>query len=914
MPEKSVESIKLEKVGTNNLKDIDVNFPLGEITVVTGVSGSGKSSLVFDTLYGESYRRYVESLSSFARQYMQSIPKPTIEHVVNLPPAIAVKQVKSQANSRSTVGTATELYDLIRMVYTHLGRVHCTVCGKEVTAHNVESIVRDLKENYDGKRVMICAGMERYQNTKLKDLKNQFMTFGFVRAVVDGKVERIEKLTLGKLLKSNIVIDRVTVNEDNMSRCLESVKTAMQLSKGSVVVIDDDFKIESYPTTLTHCGKEYRKPTPALFSFNHPIGACGTCQGFGAEGVVDWEKVFPDLDMSVKDRGVVPWNFGSHDDMYEWARGSARTNKVPVGKTFREYTKKDWEWIKFGTAKDDFEGVQGYFDWLNSKRHKAHYRIHAARFRKYVTCRACHGYRLNPDALAVKVLGKHIGEIGDLTLVELKSFLSSIVETHPEDDKAFGVKEALEESIQRIDYLLRVGLGYLSINRQSRTLSGGEYQRINMARCLGSALTDTLYCLDEPTSGLHARDGERLMSVIQDLRDQGNTVVVVEHERTVIDKSDHLIEIGPEAGHRGGEVTFQGVPKDRKKTKGLNPNKSSFSKGEGQLVLKGAETHNLQNIDVKFQLGAMNVVCGVSGSGKTSLIQHTLYPTLAKALNQKKIDGYVGETQVKSVGPASSLKKLAQVIHVSQTTIGRSSRSTIATYLGLMVDIRKILAATPAAKVSKLEARHFSFNTSGGRCETCKGLGTVIEDLSFLGEMAVECPDCHGKRFKDVVLDVRYREKNLNDILALTVQQARELFFDEKSLVKTLDMIIDLGLGYITLGQGTSSFSGGEAQRLKLLRLLQDALKSKPSFLIFDEPTTGLSDYDVSNLIEQFRGLLAKGHTVLVVEHHLDVIKAADWLIEIGPEAASDGGQVVYEGPVVGLKKVKGSITSRFLN
>lgn len=908
------EYIELQAVQTNNLKGIDVLFPLGKITAVTGVSGSGKSSLVFDTLYGESYRRYVESLSSFARQYMKAMAKPDIGSVQNLPPAIAVKQVKSQSNARSTVGTATELYDLIRILYTHLSQPFCFSCGKPVIAHTNESIVKALINTLNEDRVLVTAKLDKFKGSKVTDLKKQLLTFGFVRCIVDSEIKRIEDMDAKTITDSSVIVDRLVVDDKNSARLLESVKTASQLSQGKVEVFDSKHKLHSFPTTRTCCGHTFRDPSTALFSFNHPFGACQTCQGFGAEATIDWDKVFPDSSSSVKELGVAPWNFGSHDEMYEWAKKSAKKNKILIGKSFSEYSAKEWQWLKFGTGEDDFSGVKGYFDWLNSKKHKAHLRIHAARYRKYETCSECMGLRLNKDSLSYKIDSKNIGEFCDRSLREIKLDIDGSISKLKKGEDVFGIQEALEEAQARLDYLDQVGLNYLTLNRQTRTLSGGEFQRINMARCLGSALTDTLYCLDEPTSGLHVRDGDRLMSVIKTLRDQGNTVVLVEHEKNIVKNSDFLIEIGPDAGHRGGEVTYSGDPKGAKKIKksvkfaSKLPGKTKF------ISFKGVSTHNLKNVNVSIPLNSVSVVCGVSGSGKTSLVQHSLYPSLAHALGQKKLDGYISETKVKTLSPKDLAKDLTQVIHVSQVTIGRSSRSTIATYLGIMNEVRKILAAQPSAKAAKLEARHFSFNTKGGRCETCCGLGTVIEDLSFLGEMTVECPDCHGKRFTDKVLQVKFREKNLNDILSLTVSQTRELFFDHKKLCQILDSISELGLGYMTLGQSTSSFSGGEGQRLKLLRLLQDALNSKPSFLIFDEPTTGLSDSDVFSLMAQFRGLVEKGHTVLIVEHHLDVIKNADWLIEVGPDAAEKGGEIVYEGPVIGLKEIENSITKNYLN
>lgn len=923
MTDYSGHHIELEGVQTNNLKNIDVNLPLGQLTVVTGVSGSGKSSLVFDTLYSESYRRYVESLSSFARQYLKALPKPKMVHAKNLPPAIAVRQFRSGANSRSTVGTITELNDLLRIMFAHLSTIICNKCGRPVIKHTQETVAAAVLQEFTGKKVMIGAPLQAWKTMKAKELRAQLEAQGFSRAYSNGQTVKLADVELTKLHAADVIVDRVTVDLAQHMRIAASAGLSLKAGRNRCVIIADDGAREEYMSAYCcpNCNLDYEEPTPGLLSFNHPLGACQTCQGFGYASELDWDKVVPKKESSLSERGVAPWNFGSHDEMYEHAKVSARKAGIAATKKFADYTASEWKWLREGDG-GKFEGVNGYFKWLNEYRHKAHYRIHAAKFRKYVICPECHGKRLNPKALACRIEGKNLAEVSHMSVNQVRAWIDAIVATHKKQMQnvnaqesmnagIMGIQEAVDEANARLGYLQKIGVSYLTLDRQTRTLSGGEMQRISMARCLGSALTDTMYCLDEPTSGLHARDSSNLLEIVKEMRDQGNTVVVVEHEKVVIRGADYLVEIGPTAGHKGGEVVFAGKPtttKSDKEIKWAESQRKDFT----WVELKGATTHNLRGDDVKIPLGALTAVCGVSGSGKTSLVQHTLYPMLAKALGAE-IEGIVAEPQAKSLGPLPAIKKFSTVMHVSQAALGRSSRSNIATYLGIFDEIRKLLAGTESAKALKLMPGHFSFNTPGGRCENCRGLGTVVEDLSFLGEMSVICAACGGARFDRKVLQVEYKGKNLTDILNLTVAEAREFFYERAPLAKSLDTVIEMGLGYVTLGQSTASFSGGEAQRLKLLRLMRDATGGKPAFLIFDEPTTGLSDTDVVRLLEQLRYLTSLGHTVIVVEHHLGVLKSADWLIEIGPEAAAAGGQVVYQGPPAGLKSAKASITARYL-
>lgn len=911
---KDKDYISLKNVHTNNLKHIDVDFPLGQFSVVTGVSGSGKSSLVFDTLYGESYRCYVESLSSFARQYLKAMPKPSIDSVSNLPAAIAVGQSKSGTNNRSTIGTMTEVIDLVRVIYTYLGEIYCH--GHKLFKASGDSITAHLIENYPDDKVLILASLDEWKKVKATDLKDQLLSQGFTRALIQGEVKKIETLPASALKKSLIIIDRVKA-KDTKARISQAVDLCIKLSRGSVILDNQNGKRETFYKDLKcpTCDTVYHEATPSLFNHNHPLGACEDCKGFGKVSVLDMDKIIPDLDKSLQDNGVACWNFGKHSIYTSRAKKSAIARGLDPATPFIDYSEDDLDWLMNGEARG-FTGINGYFAWLATKKYKSHIRIHSARYHKYVTCPKCEGKRLNKKALVYYINGFNIAKLGDLPMFQLENWISII--SSKDNSKvemleyAMGLSESIEELSDRVNYLLKVGLSYLSLNRSTKTLSGGELQRIKMARSLGSALTGSLYCLDEPSAGLHPRDSKNILNVIEELRNQGNTVVVVEHESVIMEGADRLIEIGPKAGHLGGELIYSGKPKEflEKITPDWSYSKMDVS-DHPMIELRGVSTNNLKDVSVTIPTAAMTVVCGVSGSGKTSLIQHTLYPLCAKLLKQ---DPSLSEVEIKAkfLGPKPIIKKHKEVVLMNQQSIGRSTRSNIATYLGIYENIRKLLAKTPLSKAMGLKPGAFSFNVAGGRCDTCKGLGFVEEDLSFLGEMRLTCPDCNGKRFKEHVLSIDYKGNNLSDILAMTVEQARELFYDQKSICKVLDKTIELGLGYVTLGQNTSSFSGGEAQRLKLLNILTETADDKARILIFDEPTTGLSDRDVHVLLKEFDALTASGHTVIVVEHHIGVIKSADWLIEIGPEASIYGGELVYEGPARGLTKKK-TYTAKYL-
>jgi excinuclease ABC subunit A len=915
-----LDQIKLNRVKTNNLKGFDVRIPLGQLTVVTGVSGSGKSSLVFDSLYGESYRRYVESLSSFARQYLKALPRPDVQAVEGLPAAIAVQQSRQGQNNRSTVGTMTELLDLLRVVFSHVSQVYC--CGHLIRKETGRTIASTIAQRLPaGDRCLILAPLVEWKHLKANELKSQLEAQGFTRAFVDDEICRIEDKPAKDLRRGHVVVDRVTVDEANHARLVDSCQLALRLGRGHMraKALADKGMDQSFEAAMIcpDCRTQYHEPSLSLFNFNHPLGACSSCQGFGRVAELDAHKLMPDLELSLADHGVAAWNFGQHAGYYRVALQSAKAHGVDPNKAFEDYTEDEWSWLFNGDETGRFSGIYGYFAWLDTKKYKPHYRIHAARYKTYVVCGECNGKRLSPISLRYKVAERDMGELGELTLDQLSDWFAGLIqmsEQQPSQAQALslGVREALDEAVLRLNYLKKVGLSYLSLNRLSRSLSGGELQRINMARSLGNQLTATLFCLDEPSSGLHPRDSHRLLEVLCELRDQGNTVVLVEHENALIDGADHLIEIGPKAGADGGELVYQGDAASYERKPVLFKHSLWAENPKTQFIrLTGARTHNLKGIDVRIPLNAITTVCGVSGSGKTSLIQHTLYPLVCEEIG-KETGELDSEALADGVSCDGDISRIKDIVMVSQEGIGRSTRSSIATYLGIYKEVRDLLAQTPLARARKYKPGYFSFNVAGGRCETCKGLGTVVEDLSFLGDMDVICPSCEGQRFQKAALEVQYKGKHILDILAMTAAEARGFFKESKPISRILDIVIDMGLGYLSLGQHTSSFSGGEAQRLKTTKFLLEKHNDGSRIFIFDEPTTGLSDQDVTQLMRQMKVLVDGGHTVIVVEHHLGVIKSSDWVIEIGPDAADAGGELVYEGGPVEMKDKK-THTARFM-
>lgn len=910
-------SIEIKGVCTHNLKNLDANFPQGLFTVVTGLSGSGKSSLVFDTLYGESYRRYVDSLSSFARQYLKAMARPEIASAHNMLPAIALKQNQSSANVRSTVGSLCEISDLLGALYAHLSTIICPDCDEVVLKSTPDSTIKDVNNTPGFKSILILATLQDQKTIKAtKPILAELSRSGFTRLYHQGSVVKIEEFG-GKFAGTQLVIDRISLgmlDEGKRDpRLKEALALAFKAGKGKVEVVDTKTGLKksySQDYVCQGCQRAFLAPSVGLFSFNHPYGACKECQGFGSAPTIDWRRVFPDMAKGLNSAGIAPWNFGTHKAWYKVATKTLEAEGIDPNTPFDKYTQEQMLWLKDG-CKGRFSGVRGYFKWLDSKRYKPHYRIHASRFRKYQQCPSCHGGRLRPESLACKIVGKSIADCHEMSLSELACWLDEVESeanrVEKQETKRFRLVDAFQEISSRLKLLNRIGLGYLSLLRKAKTLSGGELQRIHLTRCLGNSLTDTLYCLDEPTSGLHPQDTNRLIEIIQELQTQGNTVVAVEHDEQMIAASDRLIYLGPGAGRKGGNIDFEGDKADFKPKGDIKfPNPKVV--GESFVSLANANLNNLKQVSCKFPVGRITGVCGVSGSGKSTLIRNTLGPILEHEFGKELLDDELQQTKISSV-----TDHFDDAFILDQKGLGKSSRSNIATYLGIYDEIRKTLAKTQGAISSSLTPSSFSFNTSGGRCETCKGMGTVTEELSFLGEMNVPCPDCEGRRFNDEVLSVRLKGLNLIEILQLTVDDAAEFFYNNKKIRTLLTQTIEMGLGYLTIGQPTSTFSGGEAQRLKLVQLLKETRSDKKACIILDEPSRGLSDFDVLKLFEQIRSLADQGNTILIIEHHTKVLQACDWIIELGPGAAKNGGQVIYEGTTKDFKNAKNSVTSPYL-
>ncbi len=911
------QSISLKGVCTHNLQSIDVSFPLGQITTVTGRSGSGKSSLVFDTLYAESYRRYVDSLSSYARQYMKALPRAPVKEIHNLPAAIALQQVSATGNRRSTVATLTELDTLLQNLYTHVSIPHCPSCETPLHPDSLASIYAQLLSKFVGHPLLFLCSFELWKEVPWQELKGFLQEQGYSRYWGSAGVAAIEAATAKSFDGAWLILDRISIVEAKEKRIIETIEKALRLGRGLFRILDTSNQFTEFSNRCwcSTCRIEVEKPKFAFFSFQHPLGACPTCQGFGREAILDWDKIIPDLTASIQTKGIACLNFGSHDEYYVTMRKSAKQVGLDIKKPFTQYTPKEWKWLKSG--KDDgtgheFSGITGYFIWLDSKKYKPHYRMHAAKFRTYNTCPTCSGMRFHPDTHRYKIQGCSLGELYHKPIEELHTWLETLHEAQKKTSAYEAISELFTEMHHRTLYLQKIGVGYLSLHRSARTLSGGELQRIHMARCLGSALTDTLFCLDEPTAGLHAKDSTNLLEVIRELQRQGNTIVMIEHDPTLIRGSDTLIEIGPEAGHLGGQVTYSGPTRNYLMPQSELPLRNT-PLAKRWITLKGVRTHNLQDITVQIPLGKLTTVCGVSGSGKTSLIRHTLYEALS-ATRGEKVEGTDKETVAlyRSLTPKAHVDSFADVLWVQQQSLSRSSRSCIGTYLGILDRIRKIYADQPMAIKLGLTASSFSFNRPGGRCEQCQGLGTVVEDLSFLGDVTITCPQCEGRRFSDAVLQVRYKNHSLRELLALTLAQVGALFREDKATRTLCDAVVAIGLGYLTLGQATSAFSGGEAQRLKLLSLLTQTAGLAPSLLIFDEPTVGLAPYDVNQLLQQLQGLCEAGHTVVVVEHNFTFIQQADWLIELGPGAGPHGGSLLFQGTPKNMAEAEASVTRLF--
>jgi len=919
--------IEIKNARVHNLKDVSLKIPLNHLIVITGVSGSGKSSLAFDTLFAEGQRRYVESISSYARQFLGRINKPEVDFIKGIPPAIAIEQKVNNRNPRSTVGTSTEIYDYLKLLFARIGKTISPVSGEEVTRYSVSDVVDYILGFPSGTAVMIVAPLMQKNGRSLLKEAGLLLQQGFSRLEIDNEIKRIDELLAagadpGCNGNCNIIIDRLFVedDEDTADRIADSVQTAFYEGHGECLIkikLNDEFIIRPFSDRFEADGIEFETPTINTFSFNNPVGACPLCEGYGKVIGIDEDLVIPNKSLSVYQDAVACWR---GEKMAKWKNRliySAEKFDFPIHKPFYELTKEQKEVL--WTGNKYFKGLNRFFEYLEEKSYKIQYRVMLSRYRGKTTCPECKGTRLKKEAGYIRIGGKSIQELVLMPVKDLKSFFSSCT---PDEHEKRIAKRILTEINNRLSYLCDVGLGYLTLNRLSSTLSGGESQRINLATSLGSSLTGSLYILDEPSIGLHSRDTQKLIKVLRKLQKLGNTVIVVEHDEEIIREADQIIDIGPLAGRHGGEIIFQGDRDEIKaSTKSLT---AAYLNGTEKIEISpvrrrwsnfieiiGARQNNLKNINVKFPLNTLTVVTGVSGSGKSSLVSEILYPALLKTM------GEYGEKPGHHDTILGDFNMIESVEFVDQNPIGKSSRSNPVTYLKAYDEIRKLFASLPSAAIMDLKPAHFSFNVDGGRCEECQGEGTIKVEMQFLADVYLTCESCHGKRFKEEILEVTYKEKNINDILNLTVNEAIEMFSEgdsstEKKIVKRLLPLQDVGLGYITLGQSSSTLSGGESQRVKLASFLAHE-KDMPTLFIFDEPTTGLHFHDIQKLLDSFNALISRGHSIVVIEHNMEVIKSADWIIDLGPEGGDKGGNLIFAGTPEELIKSKDSFTAEAL-
>ena len=912
--------IELKGVRVHNLKNIDLNIELNKFIVITGVSGSGKSSLAFDTLYAEGQRRYVESLSAYARQFLGRLNKPECDSIKGIPPAIAIEQRVTSSNPRSTVGTSTEIYDYLKLLYARAGQTFSPTTGKEVKRDHVDDIVRFVLE-HEGKTAVILALPEEKDLRDVDTLKMYFSQ-GFIRVKTEEGYLRIDDIVEGTQelpLEGEVylVVNRLQVNQepDTISRIAESVETAFYEGEGQCF-IEIDGTVHSFSNRFEENGVAFSEPSVNMFSFNSPIGACPRCEGYGKILGIDENLVIPNKSLSVYEDAVMCWR---GEKMSEWKKDLLRNaHKVnfPVHTPYYELKPAEKNLLWNGCS--HFAGINDFFTYLESKKYKIQNRVMIARYTGKTVCPDCHGTRLKPEASYVKICGKSITELVEMPISELKAFFDSLqLNTY----QAKVAERILPEIQNRLEFLLEVGLGYLTLNRLSSTLSGGESQRINLATSLGSALVGSLYILDEPSIGLHSRDTNQLIQVLLKLRDLGNTIVVVEHDEDIIKAADEVIDIGPLAGYAGGEVVFQG---NLEQLKAANTLTSDYLSGKQyiavpkkrrewkkKITLSGATENNLKNLTIDFPLKVMTAVTGVSGSGKSTLIKTILVPALRKMLGGTP--DYIGSyNQI-----TGDLRYIKEVEFIDQNPIGKSTRSNPATYLKVWDDIRKLFADTQAARLQGFKPSHFSFNVPGGRCEECQGEGVIKVEMQFMADVYLECEHCKGRRFKDDILEIQYRGKNIYEVLEMTVNQAIEFFregssYTEYTIVDRLQKLADVGLGYVKLGQSSSTLSGGENQRVKLAYHLSKE-NTEPTLFIFDEPTTGLHFHDIHKLVDSLNALIDRGHTVIVIEHHMDVIKCADYVIDLGPEGGEHGGYLVFAGTPEELTECEQSYTGHYL-
>jgi excinuclease ABC subunit A len=946
---------------THNLKNIDLTLPVGKLAIVTGVSGSGKSSLAFDTIYAEGQRRYVESLSAYARQFLERMEKPDVDRIDGIAPAIAIRQKNTIRNPRSTVGTTTEIHDYMRLLFARVGRTLCRECGREVIRETAEVVAKQLGSLPAGTRLLIgfdlpivetmsaeaaetvdevaeqpeeeeesgsggSTGSKGSSSAAVAATLDALKRKGFQRLLVDGKAlsfDDVDAAGLGKKQMLQVVVDRVQLSEEDLrQRLTDSIETAYQEGGGAAWAIEQSSVSSQSPVThlfserfeCRPCGITYEDPQPRLFSFNNPFGACPTCHGFGNIIELDIDLVVPDQTKSIQDGAIEPWSKPHYRAQLAELKKAARSRGVRMNVPWSELTEDEKKFVIDGDAGSDYEGIRGFFRWLERKKYKVHVRVFLSRYRGYLTCPDCGGARLRREARVVQVAGQTIDKVSSLTVREATEFFSTLQLSEKETTIA---EKVLKEIQRRLSFLSDVGLDYLTLDRLSSTLSGGEAQRINLATSLGSALVGALYVLDEPSIGLHSRDNQRLIAILRQLRDQGNTVLVVEHDADMIRVADHIVDLGLGAGEQGGRVVFSG-PLDQllleprsltaKYLRGelAIPVPTARRRGVGQKIqLLGASEHNLKDIDIGIPLNTLTVVTGVSGSGKSTLVHDVLYAAIKRAKG-----GW--DRRVGTFRKLEGTEYITDVVLVDQAPIGRTPRSNPVTYLKAFDPIRELFAATKDARSRGLTASHFSFNVPGGRCEACQGEGEVRVEMQFLADVFVPCDQCDGKRFKPQILEVKYRGRNIHQVLDLTVREALTFFSSSPKVLRRLQVLDEIGLGYLRLGQPATTLSGGEAQRIKIGAHLSSHSGERLLYIL-DEPTTGLHFDDIAKLLTAMRRLIEAGHSLLVIEHNLDVIKTADYIIDLGPEGGESGGHVVATGTPEQVAQVEASHTGRYL-
>jgi excinuclease ABC subunit A len=915
------KNIIIKGAQVHNLKNVDVAIPRNKLVVITGLSGSGKSSLAFDTLYAEGQRRYVESLSSYARQFLGRLDKPKVEYIKGIAPAIAIEQKVNTTNARSTVGTSTEIYDYVKLLFARIGRTYSPISGQEVKKNTVTDVVTDVKSFELDSKWLLLAPIHLEKGRKLEEKLNVLLQQGFARILIDNEMVRLDEFASSLDAKKDqdilLIIDRIVVKDEEefFNRLSDAVQTAFFEGKGICFLQElNTNKRFSYSNNFELDGITFLEPNPHLFSFNNPYGACPACEGYGNIIGIDADLVVPNTSLSIYENAIFPWR----GESMSWFRDQLVNNShkfdFPIHKPYFQLSEEQKELIWKGNQY--FEGLNDFFKELEEKNYKIQNRVMLSRYRGKTKCHVCKGKRLRIEASYVKINSKTVSDLVDLPIQHLVTFFNEIDLNVYEKQIA---KRLLVEINNRLSFLTEVGLSYLTLNRNSSTLSGGESQRINLATSLGSSLVGSMYILDEPSIGLHPKDSERLIKVLLSLRDLGNTVIVVEHDEDIMKAADMIIDIGPEAGTFGGELVAQGTYDEILKSTSLTakylngdleitvPKQRRKSKNFVQVI--GARENNLKNIDVTFPLDVLTVITGVSGSGKSTLVKKILFPAI-----QKKLDNAAEKagqfTEIKG-----SFSQIKHIEYVDQNPIGRSSRSNPVTYIKAYDDIRELYAKEKLSKIRGYQAKHFSFNVDGGRCETCKGEGSINVEMVFMADVQLPCETCGGKRFKKEVLEITFDDKNINDILTMTIDDAISFFSknSQTKITQKLQPLQDVGLGYVQLGQSSSTLSGGEAQRIKLASFLVKGATKDKALFVFDEPTTGLHFHDIKKLLASFDALIDKGHSIIVIEHNLDLIKCADWIIDLGPEGGENGGELLAEGTPEEIVKVKKSITGIYL-